>query len=111
MFVTVMCDMGSDESRKAMHDLLGQYGFSKIMRACYESAEISDDQLVRLKRDIDSATDYYDTVMIHQYPIDDTLVITRLKEKKWRKTIVRKPVEKEEADVRRPPAANRKPPR
>lgn len=111
MFVTVMCDMGSDESRKAMHDLLGQYGFARVMRACYESAELSDDQLVRLKRDVDAVTDYYDTVMIHQYPVEGTLAITRLKEKKWRKTIVRKPVGKGEIDARRPPAADRQPKR
>jgi CRISPR-associated protein Cas2 len=91
MFVSVMCDMGSDESRKAIHDLLGQYGFTRTLKSCYESPAVSDDMVSRLKRDIDSITDYYDGVRLFQFPVDDTLVISNLKEKKWRKTIVRKP--------------------
>jgi CRISPR-associated protein Cas2 len=83
--------MGSEDSRKAMYDLLRQYGFSKELKACFESPSFGDDMLKRLKRDIDALCDYYDIVRIYQYPMDDTLVISSLKEKKWKKTIVRKP--------------------
>jgi len=42
-----------------------------------------------LKRDIDRLTDSYDAVRIYQYPLENTLQISTLKDKKWRKLIVR----------------------
>ena len=35
--------------------------------------------------DLDRATDSYDRVRFYQYPFDDTLVITDLETKKWRR--------------------------
>jgi CRISPR-associated protein Cas2 len=41
-----------------------------------------------LKRELDRLTDSYDTLRFYQYPMEDTLVISVLKEKRWRKTVI-----------------------
>jgi CRISPR-associated protein Cas2 len=89
MFVSIVCDMGSEDSRAAIFNLLPQYGFEKVQRACFESSRVSEKSLSALKRDIDKSTDYYDTIRMYQYPIDGTLAISILKENKWRKVVVR----------------------
>ena len=33
-------------------------------------------------------TDSYDSLRIYQYPLEDTLVVSSLKEKKWRKLVL-----------------------
>jgi CRISPR-associated protein Cas2 len=91
MFVSVVCDMGNDDSRAELYNLLPQYGFEKVQRGCFESAAISEQQLANLKRDIDKITDYYDSIRIYQYPVEETLVMTVLKENKWRRIVVRAP--------------------
>lgn len=91
MFIAIVCDMGSEDTRTALYNLLPQYGFERTQKACFESASINDRQLVALKRDIDRLTDSYDTVRIYQYPVDNTLAISVLKENKWRRIIVRDP--------------------
>ncbi len=89
MFVSIVCDMGSEDSRAALYDLLPQYGFEKTQRACFESSQVSERQLLAVKRDIDKVTDYYDTIRMYQFPVEGTLAISVLKENKWRKVIVR----------------------
>ena len=89
MLVAIACDLGSEDHRQKIHNLLLPYGFSRLLAGLYESATITGTQLVRLKRELDKQTDSYDTLRIYQYPLDDTLVITSLKEKKWRKLTVR----------------------
>ena len=90
MFVSVVCDFGNDDHRSAVHQLLIQYGFKNIFNNVYESASIKDNSLLRLKRDIDRATDSYDKIRFYQYPMEDTFVITYLYGKRWRKIIVKK---------------------
>jgi len=89
MFVSIVCDMGSDDSRTELYNLLPQYGFEKVQRVCFECAQASEQQVARLKRDIDKVTDYYDTIRMYQYPLEGTLVLTSLKQNKWRRIIVR----------------------
>lgn len=89
MFVAVSCELSTDDHRKAVYDLLRQYGFSRVLKTLYESTTITDKYLARLKRDIDRATDSYDNIRFYQYPMDKTLVISSLEEKKWRKLTVR----------------------
>jgi CRISPR-associated protein Cas2 len=89
MLVAVSCDIASDDHRKAIHDLLLQYGFTRVLKSLFESAAVDEGTLVRLKRDIDRATDSYDKVRFYQYPLEQTLVITSLEEKKWRKMKVK----------------------
>ena len=91
MFVAVMSDVSTDDHRLAVQRLLVQYGFNKVMKDLYESTTISETALTRMKRDIDSATDFYDTIRMYQYPMQDTLIISSLKEKRWRKLVVREP--------------------
>ena len=89
MFVAVVSDVSTDDHRLAVQRLLVQYGFNKVMKDVYESTSITDTALTRLKRDIDRATDFYDTIRLYQYPSQDTLVISSLKENKWRRLVVR----------------------
>ena len=89
MFVAVSCDIASDDHRKAVYDLLAQYGYKRILSSLFESAAVDAAALIRLKRDIDKATDSYDKVRFYQYPMEQTLVISSLEEKKWRKLKVK----------------------
>ena len=89
MFVAVSCELGTDDHRKAVYDLLLQYGFKRTLKTLFESTTIDDRYLARLKRDIDRATDSYDKIRFYQYPMDGTLVISSLDQKKWRKLTVR----------------------
>lgn len=91
MFVSVVCDMGNEDSRGALYNLLPQYGFERVQKACFECASLSDQRLASLKRDIDRITDAYDTIRIYQYPLEGTLAITVLKSNKWRRIVVRDP--------------------
>jgi len=94
MFVSIVCDLGSEDSRSAVYALLPQFGFEKVQRACFESTGIPEKQLQILKRDIDKVTDYYDTVRMYQYPVDGKLAISILKENKWRRILINPPIEK-----------------
>ncbi len=89
MFVAVACEFASDDHRVSGYELLGQYGFHKVLKDAYESAGLSEAALNRLKRDLDRIADSYDSIRLYQYPVDGTLAITILKEKKWRRLIVK----------------------
>lgn len=85
MFVSVYCDFSNDDHEKQISDLLIQYGFRRIMPRFFESTTVDKVTLDRVKKDIDRNTDYYDIIRIYQYPLESTLVISYLKEKKWKK--------------------------
>ena len=72
-----------------MYGLLAQYGYRHVLKNLFESAAVDAQDLARLKRDIDKSTDSYDKVRFYQYPMEQTLVISSLEEKKWRKLKVR----------------------
>jgi CRISPR-associated protein Cas2 len=89
MLVAVSCDIASDDHRKVVYDLLAQYGYRRVLKSLFESAVVDAPALTRLKRDIDKATDSYDKVRFYQYPMEQTLVISSLEGKKWRKLKVK----------------------
>lgn len=89
MFVSVILDLGNDDSQKAVSDLLFRYGFTRQQSNVFESTGMDEKQLSRLKRDIDRASDFYDSVRFYQFPVEDTLAITTLNEKKWRRIMIR----------------------
>ena len=89
MFVAVACEFANEDHRKAAYDLLVQYGFRKVLKDAFESATLSEAALSRLKKDLDTVADSYDGIRLYQYPVDGTLAITILKEKKWRRLIVK----------------------
>lgn len=89
MFVSVVLDPGSEERARELADLLAQYGFEKIQRGLWESGVVHSASLERLKHDIDRLTDAYDRIRIFQYPVEGTLVISSLKDKKWRRLVAR----------------------
>jgi CRISPR-associated protein Cas2 len=66
-----------------------QYGFEKVQRGLWESAFISPETLSRVKRDLDKATDAFDRVRLFQFPVEGTLVLTSLRDKKWRRMVAR----------------------
>jgi CRISPR-associated protein Cas2 len=89
MFVSIAVDPGSESRARELADLLGQYGFEKVQRGLWESAFVSPDTLIRLKRDLDRATDGFDRLRLFQFPVEGTLVLSTLKEKKWRRLVAR----------------------
>jgi CRISPR-associated protein Cas2 len=91
MFVSIALDPGSEGRAKELADLLAQYGFEKIQRGLWESALIPPETLNRLKKDLDQITDAFDRLRIFQFPVEDTLAITTLRDKKWRRMVARKP--------------------
>ncbi len=88
MFVAVACDLGNEDRVGSVENLLLQYGFRKLQQNLYETAVISEQHLVRLKKELDGLTDSYDSLRFYQYPLEDTLVVSSLKEKKWRKLVL-----------------------
>jgi CRISPR-associated protein Cas2 len=88
MFVAVACDLGNADRLGSVGNLLLQYGFRKLQQNLYESAVISEKSLLGLKKELDGLTDSYDSLRIYQYPLEDTLVVSSLKEKKWRKLVL-----------------------
>ncbi|OHD24354.1 MAG: CRISPR-associated protein Cas2 [Spirochaetes bacterium RBG_16_67_19] len=88
MFVAVACDLGNADRLASVGNLLLQYGFRKLQQNLYESAVISEKSLLRLKKELDGLTDSYDSLRFYQYPLEDTLVVSSLKEKKWRKLVL-----------------------
>ena len=70
-------------------DYLKRYGFKEVISNAFETTSISEKALTRLKRDIDKSTDFYDKIRFYQYPIEGTMVISFLKEKKWKKSVIR----------------------
>ena len=89
MFVSIICEISNDDHKISVKHLLLEYGFKQIFELLYESTTIKEKELARLKRDIDRRTDSYDSVRIYQYPIDNSLVITTLSDKRWRRVIVK----------------------
>jgi len=88
MFVAVACEFASEDHRRAGAEMLGQYGFKKVLGTTFESVTVSEMALGRLKKDLDRLVDSYDSIRLYQYPVKGTLAITILKEKKWRRLIV-----------------------
>lgn len=89
MFVSVVGEFSQDDHKMAAHELFRQYGLKEIIADVFETVSIKENTLARLKRDVDRITDYYDTVRFYQFPVEETLVITSLSKKKWRRTLVR----------------------
>jgi CRISPR-associated endonuclease Cas2 len=89
MFVSVVCDFATDDHRNAAYSLILQYGLSRVLKDAFESVSLSESALSRLKKDLDRVTDSDDSIRFYQYPVDNTLAITVLKEKKWRRLIVK----------------------
>ena len=95
MFVSVVMEIVTDDHQKDVESVLKQYGFIRIMQNVFESAKVHEKTLARLKREIDKQTDSYDRVRFYQYPDSEkqTLVISYLHEKRWKKTTIRQPLE------------------
>jgi CRISPR-associated protein Cas2 len=89
MFVSIAVDPGSEGRARELADLLGQYGFEKVQRGLWESSFVSPDTLNRLKRDLDRTTDAFDRRRLFQFPLEGTLVLTTLKDKKWRRLVAK----------------------
>lgn len=89
MFVSAACDLGSDDSRMQMHQLLLQYGFKAVQKNLYETSTLTEKNLARLKLEVDKITDSYDVLRFYQYPVEGTLVITALDRKRWRRLVVK----------------------
>lgn len=89
MFVSVMIDSGSEDSQRVISNLLLRYGFTQVQKGCYESLAVADKTLARLKLDIDRAADFYDAIRIYQFPMEGTMAITSLNEKRWRRKIIK----------------------
>jgi CRISPR-associated protein Cas2 len=89
MFVSIAVDPGSESRAKELAELLLQYGFDKIQRGLWESTVVSPETLGRLKRDLDRATDAFDRIRLFQFPVEGTLALSTLKDKKWRRLVAR----------------------
>ena len=89
MFVSIALDTGSEERARELSDLLAQYGFQRVQRMLWESMTVSQGTLNRLKRDIDKATDSFDKLRFFQFPMEGTLVLSSLRDKKWRRIVAR----------------------
>lgn len=87
MFVSVVLDPGGIDSAKAIAEILTRYSFKKIQKACWESMQMNEAQLSVLKREIDTVTDYYDTLRIYQFPVNSNFAVTELRHKQWKRSV------------------------
>ena len=87
MFVSIALDPSSEERARDLADLLAQYGFQKVQRGLWESTTVSPGELNRIKRDLDRATDANDRLRFFQFPMEGTLVLSSLRDKKWRRMV------------------------
>ncbi len=87
MFVSVVLDPAGTDSARALASILTRFNFQKIQRACWESNNVTENQLTILKREMDQATDYYDTLRIYQFPLNGHFAISELRQKKWKKSV------------------------
>lgn len=88
MFVSAACDLGSEDARLKVDHLLLQYGFKKVQKNLYESHSLNEKNLARLKLEVDKLTDSFDVIRFYQYPVEETLVITSLEQKKWKRLLL-----------------------
>jgi CRISPR-associated protein Cas2 len=88
MFVAVASQFAAEDHRRAAEELLSRYGFQRVLGDAWESASLGEEDLGRLKRDLDRITDADDSLRFYQYPVGGTLAITVLKEKRWRRLVV-----------------------
>ena len=49
--------------------------------------QLNESQLTNLKREIDSVTDYYDTLRIYQFPVNSNFAVTELSHKQWKRSV------------------------
>lgn len=89
MFVSVILDPGSADSAKALASVLVQHSFKRIQHGCWENSRMNEKDLPQLKKDLDSVTDFYDTLRLYQFPVNNCFAITELQEKKWKKCLLR----------------------
>jgi CRISPR-associated protein Cas2 len=82
-------DPGSEDNQKLATNMLFRYGFKQTQSNVFESTAVSDKQLARLKLDLDRVSDFYDSIRFYQFPVDDTLVVTSLNEKRWRRMLIK----------------------
>jgi len=104
MFVSIAVDAGSEDRARELTDLLGQYGFQRVQRGLWESTKVSPGTLERLKRDLDRATDGFDKLRFFQFPMEGSLVLSSLRDKKWRRAALR------DAETVSPPKTRQVPP-
>lgn len=88
MYVSISCDFNSENSRKIVDSILMQYGFVQCQKNVYEINSIYENQISRLKLEIDRHCDSYDHIRMYQYPLNHSLVISHLYEKRWKKKII-----------------------
>ncbi len=89
MFIALACDFGNEDTRIKADRLLQEYGFRKVQRNLYETNTLNDKNLARLKLELDRMTDHYDSLRFYQYPVEDTLVVTALEEKRWKRMLLK----------------------
>ena len=99
MFVSIALDPGSREKAGELAGLLGQYGFKMIQRGIWECYSLSLDALNKVKKDLDEATDASDRLRLFQFPLDGTLVISSLAEKKWRRMVAKVQAEQDNGEL------------
>ena len=88
MYVSIVCDFNSDNSRKIVDSILMQYGFNRCQKDVYEINSIDNSSVAKLKLEIDRHCDSYDQIRMIQYPWEHKLVISFLHEKRWKKKII-----------------------
>jgi CRISPR-associated protein Cas2 len=89
MFVAAVCEYSGEDHRETVMQLLQQYGFHRVYENLFESFTIKEQTLSRLKRDLDRATDSFGGFRFYQFPLEETLTITELAKKKWKRILLK----------------------
>jgi CRISPR-associated protein Cas2 len=81
--------MSSDEHREAAEKILKIFAFKEGGKNIYESLTIGETTLARLKRDLDKISDSYDVIYFYQFPMEQTLVVSSLIKKRWKRRVIK----------------------
>ena len=84
-----MLDMSNEDHQEAGEKVLKIFGFKEKGKSLFESTTVNDTTLTRLKRELDKICDSYDVIHFYQYPMEDTLTVTSLSKKHWKRRVIR----------------------
>ena len=89
-----MLDMSNEDHEDLAEKVLKIFGFTEKSKSLYESTTVSETTLTRLKRELDKVCDSYDVIHFYQYPMEETLTVTSLIKKHWKRRVIRQQEEK-----------------
>ena len=85
MFVSIVIDPVSDDSKNKISKVIKEYGFKKVQENLYESFDFQTKKLGNIKKDLSDCIDMDDKLRIYQFPLEKSFKISYVEERKWKR--------------------------